>query len=224
MNSTTPSDVTANPHTGKLADDVFHAVEMLHIERWNDEYETVLPEAVLEEALEAHDRYPRKRLIVHFMQPHRPYLGPTGQQLKEDFDLDGFNREVYAKETSGIRDENAFSALVERGEIPVPMVRSAYRENLDIVLETVEELVEDLSGKTVISADHGEMLGERITPFTSPKFGHSPEYFKNSDLFIVPWLEIESSTRRTIEPDEPIAIERGSEEEVEDRLQALGYC
>lgn len=215
--------ITANPHTGKLADNVFHAVKMLHIDQWDEKHETVLPEDVLTAALNAHEKYPNKRLIVHFMQPHRPYIGPTGHDLREDFDLDGFNRTLAYEDSESERAETAFSARVERGEIPIPQLRRAYRENLDIVLEYAEELVEELSGRTVISADHGEMLGERITRFTRPKFGHSPEYFKNRELYVVPWLEVDSNDRRTITADEPKEIDRGSDEEVEDRLRALGY-
>ncbi|WP_435347063.1 hypothetical protein [Haloarchaeobius sp. HRN-SO-5] len=213
--------VTANPHTGKLADDVFHAVEPLYLERWDDEHETVLPGDVVDATLEARTEYPDKRLVVHFMQPHRPYLGPTGEKLQEEYDVRGFNRYVAEKERPS--DHRSFSKMVESGTIPVPETRKAYRETLDILLSHVEELVDSIDGKTTISADHGEMLGERLTPLTKPKHGHSFEYLKNEILYEVPWLEIESDERRAITEDEPIQFQRGSDEEIDERLRALGY-
>jgi hypothetical protein len=35
-------------------------------------------EVVTEAALEAAEWYPNERLIVHYLQPHAPYIGPTG--------------------------------------------------------------------------------------------------------------------------------------------------
>jgi hypothetical protein len=215
--------VTANPHTGKLADDVFHAVEMLHLDQWDDEYETVLPGDVVDAATDAHEEYPNKRLIVHFMQPHRPFIGQKGQKLREELQLSGFNRTLAYEESEDSREEAAFTARVERGEISLPRIRDAYRENLEIVLEHAETLVNTLSGKSVVSADHGELLGDRFTPLTRPKYGHSWEHLKNKELYVVPWLETDSDNRRTVTSDKPIGIDRGREETVEDRLHALGY-
>jgi len=215
--------VTANPHTGKLDDDVFHAVEMLHLDRWDDEHETVLPSDVVDAAIDAHERYPNKRLIVHFMQPHRPFIGPKGQELREELQLSGFNRTLAYEDSEGDREETAFTARVERGEISIPRIREAYRENLEVVLEHAGELVDAISGKSVVSSDHGELLGDQFTPLTRPKYGHSWEHLKNEELYVVPWLEIDSNERRTVVSDDPTGIDRGRDEEVEDRLRALGY-
>ncbi|WP_076143868.1 hypothetical protein [Natrinema saccharevitans] len=215
--------VTANPHTGKLSDDVFHAVKMLHLEAWNDEYETVLPEDVLNAAIDAHEEYPNKRLIIHFMQPHRPFIGPTGRKLREEYNLGGYNRMLSYEESNGEREETDFTARVERGELSLPRIREAYRENVATAVEYAEKVSNALSGKTVVSADHGELLGDQFTRFTKPKYGHSWEHLKNKELYVVPWLEIKTNNRRTITADSPTEINRGSEAEVEDRLRSLGY-
>jgi len=213
--------VTANPHTGKLDDDTFHAVKPLYIDAWSEEYETVLPSDVVEVALDAHEQYPNKRLIIHFMQPHRPYLGDAVEELQNKHEIRGFNRHLaHSSETP---DAPSFSTLIEEGEISVDRARTAYRETLDIVLDQVRMLVEQLSGKTVVSADHGEMLGERIIPFTTPKFGHSHEYIRNKTLYQVPWLEVPADERREINSEEPIEFEREDSETVESRLRSLGY-
>lgn len=215
--------VTANPHTGKLSDDVFFDIEMLHIEEWDDEYETVLPEDVVEAAIEAHEQYPEKRLIVHFMQPHRPYVGSFGESLQNEHGLRGFNRHLATEGRESDRGSISFSKLVENGTISVDRARRAYQENLDIVLESVEELVELISGKTVVSADHGELIGDTILGLTEPKYGHSYEYIKNRWLYQVPWLKIPAEERRTVTSGEPSSIDRGTDAEVKDRLRSLGY-
>jgi hypothetical protein len=213
--------VTGNPHTGKLADDIFHAVDPLYLNAWDEEYETVLPEDVVDAALDAYEKFPNKRLVVHFMQPHRPYLGETGEELQQEHKISGFNRYLaYSDETP---DSASFSTLIENGDISVKIAQKAYRETLDIVLQQVDDLVTQLAGKSIISADHGELLGETIIPFTKPKFGHSDEYIRNKTLYQVPWLELPANERREISSDKPLTFDRAESEIVEDRLRSLGY-
>lgn len=42
---------------------------------WNPEIGTVYPHTVTKEALKAIKQYPKKRFIIHYLQPHAPYLG-----------------------------------------------------------------------------------------------------------------------------------------------------
>jgi len=212
--------VTGNPHTGKLDEDVFHDVKPLYISKWCENDETVLPEDVVEASQEAHEEYPNKRLVIHFMQPHRPYLGDTGKELQREHNLPGFNRNIAHNER---RDGVSFSKLMENGEVSIKKTRRAYRETLDIVLEHVGTLVDSLPGKSVVSADHGELLGERVVPFAPPKFGHSYQYIRNETLYRVPWLEIAGEHRRDVTSDEPVTFDRGEMDAIEDRLHSLGY-
>ena len=69
--------VTANPFSSDIPEGTFHYVDHLHARVWDSRIGTVQPEDVVEAAIEAHNEYPNKRLIVHYMQPHRPYLGET---------------------------------------------------------------------------------------------------------------------------------------------------
>ena len=41
-----------------------------------------------------------------------------------------------------------------------------YREELETVVPCVRELLDALSGKTVVSADHGELLDDRLSGST----------------------------------------------------------
>lgn len=217
--------VTANPHTPKLSDDVFYTIENL-LDRW-DSPGTVLPEEVVAGALEVHEKYPDKRLVIHFMQPHAPHLGPTAERYREECDVRGWNAGYFTDEVDvseesgmeGMRWDNA----AESGEISREQVRNAYSETLDIVLDYVEDLVEEIDGKSVITGDHGQMLGERLFPGTSPIYGH-PHDIYTSELCVVPWFEMDAESRRDVRAEDPIGREEMEQDVVNERLQALGYA
>jgi len=206
--------ITSNPHSKKLPDDTFFETDYL-IDQWNDDIGTILPNDVVAAAIDAHREHPDKRLIIHFMQPHRPYLGPTADRLREQVDLIG-----YRNQGDGLQ---IWGAVKER-KVTRDDIKKAYSETLDIVLKSVEELLTDVDGKTVITSDHGEMLGERVTPFTSRVWGHS-EGFDTKILRTVPWFVIDSDQRRNTVADSPIGDDQQLKEKaVMDRLEALGYA
>jgi hypothetical protein len=97
----------------------------------------------------------------------------------------------------------------------------AYRENLRMVLPYIEDLLEELEGKTVVTADHGNMIGERGTPIPIREYGH-PRWIYADELVTVPWLVHETNGRKTITA-EPSPSEKLSNENVASRLEALGY-
>lgn len=205
--------ITSNPFATRLPDDTFFKTEYL-IQQWDDEIGTINPEDVAAAAMEAHRDYPKKRLIIHFMQPHRPYLGPIAEELRERVDLKG-----YRNQGEGLQIWGA----VKEGEVAIQEVRGAYSESLDIVLDVVKGLLKQIDGKSVITADHGEMLGERVFPFTSRVWGHS-EGFSTPTLRRVPWLEVPAESRRDIKESDSIKTgEDLNKETVNERLAALGY-
>lgn len=205
--------VTANSWYLRLREEIgaeLHHVRDLH---WGDEdgqyhddrFNIVPPDVLTEHAVRAAEEFPNKRLLVHYIQPHHPFIGPTGREL---FDYPSSSlTEVVRRATEATADD----------------VRRAYRENLGIVLESVAELVETLSGLTVVSADHGEMLGERHDFLPVRDFGHHQGIY-NDVLTTVPWLEIEGESRKRVIPEPP--HERSQEadvDELERRLEDLGY-
>lgn len=205
--------ITANPFVDRLDDGTFYHVDYL-ADEWNDEIGTIFPEDVRAAAVEANRKHPNKRLIVHFMQPHRPYLGETAEELRGRVDLKG-----YRNEGEGVQIWGA----AKQKDVTVEEVRRAYGESLDIVLAEVEELLDELDGKTVVTADHGEMLGERVFPFTTRVWGHS-EGFNTRLLRTVPWLTVEGDERREITAETPEESTDLESETVSDRLEALGYA
>jgi len=54
--------------------------------------------------------------------------------------------------------------MTGNSEMSKQEVWEAYIENLHVVLPHVEDLMTSLEGKTVVSSDHGNMVGERARP------------------------------------------------------------
>jgi len=219
--------VTANPYVVNLKPGVFHAVVDTPLtEHWDDEVETVWPEDVTDVALDAHERYPDKRLIVHYMQPHVPYIGETGRELDRRVPTRGFHRyRTVEGDRDGGGDEltgDPIWAAVREGTVDRKQVEEAYRETLAIALEAVERLLSGLDGRTVVSSDHGEMFGERPCGLLPKGYGHGRMPW-NRPLCEVPWLVIEGQSRRRTLPEPPVADARLDEDEAERQLEALGY-
>ncbi|KOX95931.1 hypothetical protein AMR74_13345 [Halorubrum tropicale] len=199
--------VSANPNYRKVADEIGAEVHA-YIDVWRDdtlvgeENTIVPPETVTEHALSAAEEYPNKRLLVHYVQPHYPFIGPTG---KEHFDPTATLKEVSAK----------YDLTDDR-------LDRAYRENLDFVLDEAERLLEKLHGKTVVSADHGELLGERLSPLPLRAYGH-PNGVYVDELVEVPWLVHQNGERREIVSEEPVERDDTKDEALEEQLRNLGY-
>lgn len=219
--------VTANPNISRINKETFYTVENC-LRRWNSEVGTVMPRDVVDATREVFQKYPNKRLIVHFMQPHQPYLGETADQINRKLDAHGYDSspdgDVSVMDNDSLRDQwgmdDTWVALRD-GVLSVEEVRSAYRETLNIVLSHAKELLESLDGKSVITADHGEYLGEWKFPYLKRKVGHPWEF--TPGLRFVPWLEIEGESRREIVAEEPIGFERLDDEVIQERLRDFGY-
>jgi hypothetical protein len=207
--------VNANPRVAAEPTGDFHAIEHVWQSRWDDEYDTVLPEATRDAALEAHDRYPRKRLFVHFLQPHIPYVGETAEKLPGGAAVQGMRPDAEVEEAKPY-------AAVEAGLAAPETVRTAYRESLERALAAVEELVAALPGKTAITADHGDLLGERearvFGEFSA--WGH-PAETPVEPLVSVPWSVPPYDERKDVRAGS--ATDTNRSEPPREQLGALGY-
>lgn len=209
--------VTANPNVYSLDEQIFHATKTLYRDEWDEEVMTVPPETVAEAAREAHAEYPNKRLLVHFMQPHTPFIGDLGKELPqkhhrpgESADPDEDVRWIWGNLQYGLFD------------LDEARVWDAYRENLELALAAVEPLLEDVPGKSVVTSDHGNLVGERMRPIPVRMYGH-PEGLRSPALVEVPWLEVDGETRRSVTSEPPEADQKGDRSDVEAQLNALGY-
>jgi len=206
--------VNANPYVPKLGldSDTFHSVVDC-LDSWDDELETVRPETVSAAAKEAARNFPDKRLIIHYMQPHTPFIGETGKKIGTG----GW--------TVG-EDVHSLPSIWEQlrtGSVNPDLAWQAYQENLKLVLDEINPLLASFGGKSVVTSDHGNLFGERIWPFlTSRRYGH-PYGVHTEELVKVPWFVVDSEQRRNTTEDPPVEQETISNDEVENRLQALGY-
>jgi len=154
--------ISANPHIsnyevrGFRGTDHFWKVKNLWYYDWDNILKSVHPRRVTKSALRTIRKYHGKRFIIHYLQPHQPYI--LSPEITHE--------------------------LVRRGKISIRELRRAYMENLILVLNEVEKLVDVLEGKIVITADHGQLLGEKF------EIGHPMGiYFK--ELVEVPWLVVD---------------------------------
>lgn len=163
-------------------DRVFHEVVDVWATEWDEELGTVRPETMVEATLRARERFPERRLISHFVQPHYPFIGPLGQEL----DHSGIRGKGLVEE-GRLGDERGIWEALENGDFSVREVRAAYEENLELTLPHVEELIEAFDGTTVVTSDHGNHFGEFAKPFPTRLYGH-PDDFRTPELVGVPWL------------------------------------
>jgi len=207
--------VSANPFVSTLAGDSFHEL----VEVWRDHFDkeeaTVLAEDVAAAARDAHERHPDKRLVVHFMQPHYPFVGhPELRYASWSPDR------ILGEESSGERPHDPWQAL-DMGLVEYERVLSAYADNLRNVLAEAFSLADDVGGKTVFTSDHGNLIGERTWPVPLRGYGH-PRGLRTPALVEVPWATLDGE-RREVTDEGVTAVAEAEEGEVESRLQALGY-
>ncbi|WP_224448737.1 hypothetical protein [Haloprofundus salilacus] len=211
--------VNANPQLARIADELnvsFYAVESLWESEWDEELQTVKPDIVREKAIDIAETYPNKRLLIHFIQPHPPFIGPTGQ--KHDFGG------VIAPDDEPYRERflrPVINSILLNQDMQ--LWEQAYRESLRLALIEVEELFNELDGKFVVTSDHGELLKERVRPIPIKYVGHRIGCH-HENLLTVPWIEYTSGERRDIlkEGGETYHSE-STDDEVRSRLQQLGY-
>ncbi|WP_408957706.1 hypothetical protein [Natrinema sp. 74] len=211
--------VTAQPsiHVTDGVDPDFHAVIDLWEDNWDDELRTVHPEVVTEAAIKAHNEYPHKRLLVHFLQPHYPFIGQIG---REHFNYVGYDDPIDSDESN----EKFWDTVGTKiNNVPEHIVKKAYRENLQETLPHVEELLHAVPGKSVVTADHGEMLNDWARPIPYKLYGH-PEGLYTPELVSVPWHTFTNGERRDVRRTDSEKQTEINEDVVQDRLKDLGYA
>ena len=194
--------VTSNVFSERvLSADQFLELDEVWRYAWDDDLGIVPPRPVTDRAIAvARDRQP-DRLIVHYMQPHHPFV--AGDSPGE-FAADPFGRE----------HETTVVDALRKGRISREAFWNAYRENLRFVLDDVALLLANHDAETVVlTADHGDALGEWGI-YDHPA-GCLHPVVKN-----VPWTETTATDggdyESQVTPDEGAA-------DVEERLQGLGY-
>jgi len=176
--------IAGNPHFASahlvksLGFNPFFKVEEVWDYGWDESVKTVHPKEVTKAALNMLNKFPDKRMIVHYNQPHRPYF--TNERLLE---ADGGTCHTLEgglwEGVKAHKDGGAFG-LVRRKEVSIEELREAYGNNLRIVMEEVNKLQKNLTGRVIVTADHGDHLGEYHI------FGHL-RGLRTKVLVKVPW-------------------------------------
>lgn len=177
--------------------------------------ETVPPERVTDHAIEAwrnRDVYGIDQLVVHYMQPHEPFIARPEWSYETPQDnavLKNLVTEDYQAGTSPWR------RMIDCGEVSPEEFWPIYQDNLRWALDDVaERLLPNLDGQAVISADHGNGLGE---------WGewHHPPGAIGPAVRNVPWVPLYCHDEETVIPD--IDDQEGTDDETNKQLAALGY-
>lgn len=164
----------------------------------NEQYNHVLPHNMTERAVSLyHDQSPN-RMIVHYMQPHRPHMANAYQENRELTNI----------------EEDPFSYLKNGGDRNE--VRSNHISDLEFVLRTgVQPLLRNVDADTVvITSDHGDGFGEN---WCYAHIAGDPR----KQVRRVPWVETEANDRGELQPS--LSPPDNIEDNTQDRLEALGY-
>jgi len=226
--------ISSNPYinsnmyvNGFLGTEHFNKVYDVWADYWDEKIGTVLPETVTNTAIDIIKSNKNKRFIIHYLQPHAPYLslnatskGFPPPDLKSGKVLCGVKEEEKISKLNeiinilsgifkkiGVMGNNPGWKLREFFNMPPasPMdaikreygkegLRKTYFDNLEIVIQQVLILLDHLSGRIVVTSDHGELLGEQGC------YSHEPGS-TNPYLVEIPWLEIYKGRREIIYRD-----------------------
>lgn len=164
----------------------------------NERYDHVLPEDMADRAVSLYRERNPDRMIVHYMQPHRPHIA---QAYEKDRELTDSERDPFTYLKNGGNRERVFSNHVS---------------DLEFVLETgVKPLLRNVDADTVaITADHGDGFGEN---WCYAHIAGDPR----KQVRRVPWIETKATDHSELEPT--MTPSEDVEDKTEDRLEALGY-
>jgi len=208
--------ITGNPHAPKLDNETFYQRVNLLKSDWDSDLKTVTPEVVTKKALSIYQKHHDKRLIIHYMQPHFPFIGDKGKEIEQS----GVGGE--SKDNTGAAPNIWNQLRYDRIDVNKEFVYRAYKENLELVLPHVKELVHSLDGKSVVTSDHGNLMGEHTGPIPVKGYGHPRGYYV-TPLVKVPWLVIEAAERREVTRESPTGRTSMEAQVVQNRLEDLGY-
>jgi len=207
--------VAGNPMVNREKPNAFHEL----IDSWRKGYDpetsVISPETVTEDALDARDKYKDKRLIVHYMQPHYPFIGyPELNHANYDFEDVGLDSQGGDERVRSVWDALEFG-LVDKSNC-----LEGYKSNLTSVMKHVNTLVKNIEDRIVITSDHGNMIGEYNWPIPISTYGHPPN-LRHKSLVRVPWVSISGENRDIIKGS--ISETPGQDEKIQERLKNLGY-
>lgn len=155
---------TANPVVTKVHKKV-NPPGVTLVELWRNKWEifgpcrlgSVHPQNVNAAVIRYLGKQPcRRRLVVHYLQPHGPYIGDIGLPVQVGNLNDG---------PTGKKGDRSVMACIKGKYFTWQDVRLAYDSNLRLVMPYAMDMTRTLKRqgytRIIITADHGEALGDR---------------------------------------------------------------
>jgi len=200
--------VTGNPFTETVfKGDEFNILDEVWKYGWDNKEGYLPPNIVTDRAITNYRKNNSQKMIVHYMQPHAPFIGENN--MGYHIDTTNFNNV-----------ENSISKdtpweLFRDNKISRDELWDAYKNTLHIVLKSVEKLLRNIDAeKVVISSDHGNAMGEWGI------YGH-PRHLPVPSLRKVPWIK---TTARNTENYQPKKYNINNKDlNRNEQLEALGY-
>lgn len=196
--------ISGNPHSDWILDGTdFQLLDEVWRYGWDDELGTLPPRPVTDRAISVGRSESPERMVVHYMQPHYPFI--TAPELDYGIDIEQFGELPW---------DNVWDRL-RKGELEHDSVWRGYRENLRYVLNDIRLLLENIDADTVvITSDHGNAIGEWGI------YGH-PIHMPIDVIQVVPWIETTASDQRGHQPTDYESSK--VDQDIESRLNQLGY-
>jgi hypothetical protein len=195
--------ITGNHYADDLRDSELKKFETAH-DYGSWAYDSASPPAnvVTDLAVRTARNHPWERCIVHYMQPHKPFMIRTGDRDKISVKEWSLAYEPYHK--------------YFKGDISKEELINGFISNLEYVLEEVEILLENIDASTaVLTSDHAQSLGE------NGLWDHTVGV-KHPSMRRVPWVETTATDKNTLDPREYDAANY-DEDTIKENLRDLGY-
>lgn len=167
---------------------------------------------VYTEAECAYEKYDDKRIVVHFTRPHFPVMSDEYEKINDEWFCPNKPLNLWGNKLIDACDHK-----ITRKDL-----LKAYKDNLEGVMTYVKKIVNNFNGKTVVSADHGQLFNERVAPIPIREWGH-PKGSYADGILDVPWIVYNSNQRREIRSGENGNIVNKSNTGTKQRLKQLGY-
>jgi hypothetical protein len=178
----------------------FKKMLKVHRHDYEDYFVVSPPETVTDYAIDLGRRHEFDRMVVHYFQPHTPYIHDAFRERRPLTDV----------------EDNPWRA-VDDGIATYDEIWDLYLDNLRFVLGSIRTLLQNVDAPdVVITADHGDLFGELGV------HGH-PEGVVHPNLKKVPWATATATDEGGHVPDVDEADQTGSAVGPEERLKNLGY-
>ncbi|MBC9987905.1 hypothetical protein E4P24_16250 [Haloferax sp. AS1] len=203
-----------------------HIQNIVHMwdHEWDPSLGTTPPEEVTDEALRHANAERPTRIVVHYAQPHVPYIGDETIEAWSSDEVPSYEGVDDIQDLLRLDKKRPTQVVLDKirsGEVIDKELERAYRSNLHYVMEEVVRIVYRVDCPVVVTADHGEHLGEK---------GY---YLHEEDSTIVrkiPWLSVNDDEIGILNNKKSPSDRHSTKEsldvsnkELEEQLKHLGY-